>query len=180
MYSARRQRWITDVADGPSRLLKNSVQQFSSSASNISGGTMGGSLEQHEVLSAQFGSAWGGAEVPRSPCLPLGSGHSCQRAHPDQVVHGGRNGEHPPDPRHAAMPSLAQQPHGFHPPKDLFHAFPFPLTHGIAGMTSGASINGAGAPGRMLRHMRGHPQLAQFADEVAGIIILVSPQGHPL
>jgi len=78
------------------------------------------------------------------------------------------------------MPGLPQQPHGFHPAQNLFETLAFPLTHGIARMVGGVRINGTRAPARMLGDMRRHPQLAQFVDEVAGVIALVRPQCRPL
>ena len=52
------------------RLLKNAMQQLNSGARKHSGSAMGGSLEHHELLNAQFGSGQRGEEVPLSPTLP--------------------------------------------------------------------------------------------------------------
>src|SRR5215472_8969906 len=46
-----------------------------------------------------------------------------QVADSDQVVHGGREGEHPADPPHPAMPRLPKQGYRLEPAEDLFAPF---------------------------------------------------------
>ena len=53
---------------------------------------------------------------------------------PDQVIRRGGEGELPIHEGDAAMPELAQAADGLHPPEDLLHELPFPLTDVIARM----------------------------------------------
>ncbi len=137
-------------------------------------------MTSHEALNFPWEQGQQGTEVAVQPWFPWESCHGFQCAHPHEVVHGGRKGEHPPDPRHAAIAGLAQQSNGFHPTKDLFHTFPFAPTHRIAWMARRPTIDGTRSPAGMLGDMRGYVQLTQLSDEVTGIIVLVSAQGDPL
>ena len=60
---------------------------------------------------------------------------------PDQVIGGGGEGELPIHQGDAAMPELAQAADGLHPAEDLFHEFSFPLTHVIARMPRGPTVD---------------------------------------
>ena len=80
-------------------------------------------------------------------------GRGRQIAHPDQVVGRQREGEHPSNPLHTAMASLAQAADRLEPTEDLLDAFAFVLTNHIAGMTSGARIDNSG---RLARDMRSY------------------------
>lgn len=111
---------------------------------------------------------------------PAGLCHRGQGAHPHQVIDDRRTGEHPSSPRHPAIASLAQQLDRFHPAEDLFHALAFPLTRGLTRMASRPAIDCTRPTRGILRHMRGHSQLTQLMDKVAGVRVPVSPQGDPL
>ena len=71
---------------------------------------------------------------------------------PDQVIGGGGEGELPIHQGDAAMPELAQAADGLHPAEDLFHEFSFPLTHVIARMPRGPTVDRT--PADLLRHVR--------------------------
>ena len=49
------------------------------------------------------------------------------------------------------MPELAQAADGLHPAEDLFHEFSFPLTHVIARMPRGPTVDRT--PADLLRHV---------------------------
>ena len=72
---------------------------------------------------------------------------------PDQVIGGGGEGKLPIHDGHAAMPELTQAADGLHPAKDLFHEFPFPLTHVVARVPRRPAIDRA--PAHLLRHVGG-------------------------
>jgi hypothetical protein len=163
-----------------SRLLKNTLLKLDSGASENPGDITGGFLAHPIAVNFQFEQRRQTEALTLHPGLLLCSCRCRQRAHPHRVVHGGGKREHLAHPSDSTMPDLSQQPDSLEPPKDLFHTFAFPLTDGIARMASGPPINGAGAPRRVLGHMRRHPQLAQLSDTVTGIIVFVGAQGDPL
>ena len=70
---------------------------------------------------------------------------------PDQVIGGGGEGERPIHQGDAAMPELAQAADGLHPAEDLFHEFSFPLTHVIARLPRGPTVDRT--PADLLRHV---------------------------
>ena len=86
-------------------------------------------------------------------------------AHPHQVVHGRCEGEQPADSLHTAQFDLPDQPDRLQPAEDLFDPFPLLLTHGIAGMAGGPSINRTGTVDRVLGHMGRDLQCPQILDE---------------
>src|SRR5207237_6415605 len=115
----------------------------------------------------------------RVPVLDLtadgsGSGQR-QIAHPDQVVGGQCEGEHPTDPRHSAMARLAQAGNRFEPAEDLLDAFPFALADQIAGMTSGALIDDSGA---LAGQVWSDLVMAQLLNKLLAVVALVGAQGH--
>ena len=65
-------------------------------------------------------------------------------AHPHQVEDRRGKGKEPADPPHPTACDLPQQPHGLQPAEDLFDPFALLLTHGVAGMAGGPSINRTG------------------------------------
>src|SRR3990172_7811745 len=72
---------------------------------------------------------------------PPSGGLPGQVADPHEVVHRGREGEHPihaPDP---AVPGLPQQADRLEPAEDLFHELPFLLAHQVTGMARGVAID---------------------------------------
>src|SRR6185295_234271 len=103
----------------------------------------------------------------RSPC-----GRSCrcleQATHPHEVVRRRGECEDPFHPGPAAVAQLAEQGNGLEPAEGLLDLLTFPLTDRIAGMTRGATIDRTPAPraGRVLRDVRGGPELAQGGDMV--------------
>ena len=78
---------------------------------------------------------------------------------PDQVIRRGGEGELPIHEGDAAMPELAQAADGLHPPEDLFHELPFPLTDVIARMPRGPAIDRA--PASLLGHVGREGQAAR-------------------
>ena len=63
------------------------------------------------------------------------------------------------------MPELAQAADGLHPPEDLLHELPFPLTHVIARMPRGPAIDRA--PAGLLSHVGREGQVALGATKLA-------------
>src|SRR5579884_762713 len=98
-----------------------------------------------------------------------------QVAHPDQVVGSQREGEHPSDPLHAAMASLAQAADRLEPTEYLLDAFAFLLTNRIARMTSSARIDNSG---RFERDMRGYPVVAHLLNKLLGVVRFVAAYGN--
>ena len=99
--------------------------------------------------------AHGGHAVPtRGPATPAAGGSGTPRLQipqPDQGIGGGGEGELPIHQGDAAMPELAQAADGLHPAEDLFHEFSFPLTHVIARMPRGPTVDRT--PADLLRHV---------------------------
>ena len=71
---------------------------------------------------------------------------SYQVAYPDEDVGRSRQDEHPAEALDASMPGFAHQAHGLEPAKDFLDPSPFLMTHQIAGMPGGATIDGIAAP----------------------------------
>jgi hypothetical protein len=71
-----------------------------------------------------------------------------QITHPHQIVGGQREGKHPTDSSHSAMPRFTQAGDGLEPAEDFFYPFAFLLANRVAGMTSGAVIDDAGGLAR--------------------------------
>ena len=112
---------------------------------------------------------------------PVGSCRGLHEiAHPHQVVHGRGEGEQPADPLEATEFDFAQQPHRLQPPEDLFDPFALLLTHGVAGMAGGPSINGTGTVRRVLGHMGRDLHRPQILDERVRVVVFVAPQRHTL
>ena len=79
--------------------------------------------------------------------------------HPHQVVHGRGEGEQPAE--------------------DLFDPFALLLTHGVARMAGGPSINRTGTVCRVLGHMGRDLQRPQILDELVCVIVLIFTQRDP-
>ena len=73
----------------------------------------------------------------------------------------------------AAMPELAQAADGLHPAEDLFHEFSFPLTHVIARMPRGPTVDRT--PADLLRHVGRDVLDAHVGNEARHIVALVRP-----
>src|SRR3989442_5697209 len=98
----------------------------------------------------------------------------------DQVV--GREGKrkHPVHAAGAPVPRLAHQSDGLEPAEDLLDALASALTHAVARMPRGATVDRAGPVGRVLRHVRGHPQQPDRSDEIPRVLALVGPHRYAL
>ena len=96
---------------------------------------------------------------------------------PDQVIGGGGEGELPIHQGDAAMPELAQAADGLHPAEDLFHEFSFPLTHVIARMPRGPTVDRT--PADLLRHV-GRVSAPTEIDEAGGVIQLAPARSKTL
>ena len=92
---------------------------------------------------------------------------------PDQGIGGGGEGELPIHQGDAAMPELAQAADGLHPAEDLFHEFSFPLTHVIARMPRGPTVDRT--PADLLRHVGRDVLDAHVGNEARHIVALVRP-----
>src|SRR5216117_3024993 len=102
---------------------------------------------------------------PRSPTALTHNGP--QVSNSNQVVGRGPEGEHSSEAFPVSMSSLARQPDGLDPTKDLSHPLPLSLTHRVARMLCGATVNRARSMLVVLRHMRRDVQLQLF--ELASI-----------
>ena len=71
------------------------------------------------------------------------------------------------------MPELAQAADGLHPAEDLFHEFSFPLTHVIARMPRGPTVDRT--PADLLRHVGRDVLDAHVGNEARHIVALVRP-----
>src|SRR5512132_3912270 len=100
-----------------------------------------------------------------------------QVADPNQVVDGGREGEHPAHSAHASMPGLPQQRDRLEPPEDLLHEFALLLAHRVARVPRRAPIDGTAPVRGVLRDTRGDAPGPERRDEVAGVVALVGPEG---
>ena len=94
-------------------------------------------------------------------------------AHPNQVVSGRREGEHPSDFVRPPEPRLALQGNCLHPAEDFLDTFSFSLADGVARLTRGPRINGATPVGVVLRHMRRDTELFHLLHEVRCIIAAI-------
>ena len=72
-----------------------------------------------------------------------------------------------------AMPQLPQASDGLHPPKDLFHELPFPLTDVIARMPRGPAVDRT--PASLLRHVGRDLQHADVSHKARHVVTLVRP-----
>src|SRR3954452_9749758 len=91
----------------------------------------------------------------------------------DQIVGGRGEGETPSDTLEPAVAGLAQTARDLDPAEGLLDALADMLAQGIAGMTGRAAIDGRGAVGRVLGHMRGDvhlPQLRHVPGYVEGLV----------
>ena len=96
-------------------------------------------------------------------------------SHPHQVVSSCREGENPSYLEQSAMFQFAQQRDVFQPAEALLDPFAFLLTHGVAGVPSGAPIDGAAAASAIvLCHMRRDVHVKAFIDEVLRVETLVA------
>src|SRR5438445_10841191 len=95
---------------------------------------------------------------------------------PNQVVRGEGEREHPVHAAGAPVPRLAHQPDRLEPAEDLLHALAPTLAHRVARMASGPAVDGTGAVGDVLRHVRGHAQQAAGGDEISRGVPLVGPE----
>ena len=71
------------------------------------------------------------------------------------------------------MPELTQAADGLHPAKDLFHEFPFPLTHVVARVPRRPAIDRA--PAHLLRHVGRDGSGTHGGNEAHHIVALVRP-----
>src|SRR5438105_3739908 len=98
---------------------------------------------------------------------------------PDQVV-GGAGEQQPlavaltPD-----VPELPATAHGLHPAEDLLDPLAHPLADRVAGMPSGATVDGAAAVGGVPRQVRGDRQLAASGHEPASVVATIPGDGEP-
>jgi hypothetical protein len=103
-----------------------------------------------------------------------------QIPHAHQVVGRAGEGEDPIDFQRSAMQNFEQQRNSFQPAKTFFDALPLLLADDIAALPRGAPINGAAASSpKVLRHVRGHPQVPALAHKIRGIEALVAAHRHP-
>src|SRR5580658_1513101 len=114
---------------------------------------------------------WLSCDLVQTHGSPGGSPGCLQIPDSDQVVHRDREREHPRDSLMPTMTQLPESADGLQPPEDLFNAFPFLLTEGVAGVVGGAAVNRAAAIRVVLRHVRCHLQLTQLGDEVLRIVM---------
>src|ERR1700719_1060302 len=106
---------------------------------------------------------------------PYSSGRSRDQIAPaDQLVRRGGEAHDPVDEAAAAMPELAQQPHGLHPAKGLLDQFPAPLTDRVTGMARRPSIDRATPPNRVLRDVGRDAHPAHGADPGRHVEVLVA------
>ena len=90
-----------------------------------------------------------------------------QVPHSDEVVSGGRKGEHPSDLVHTAMSGLAQHSDCLQPAEYFLDPFPPDLTDFVSGVSRRAPIDGAAAPTFViLRHMRRDVHASDLAHEL--------------
>ena len=113
---------------------------------------------------------------PWSPAALTRNG--LQVSNSNQVVSRCREGEHPSDALQASMSSLAHQPDGLDPTKDLFHPLAFSLSDRVARMSGRAAVDRSGSVLLVLHHMGRHLQLLQLGHKVLRVVGLVRPQGH--
>ena len=93
------------------------------------------------------------------------------------MIGGGGEGELPIHQGDAAMPELAQAADGLHPAEDLFHEFSFPLTHVLARMPRGPTVDRT--PADLLRHVGRDVLDAHVGNEARHIVALVAPTVLP-
>src|SRR5882724_9985406 len=82
-----------------------------------------------------------------------------------QVVDSQAEDEHPTDAPPAAAARLPHQPDGLEPAEDLFDPLALLLTHRVASVARGASIDRARTVRGVLRHVGGYLEQAQGSDE---------------
>src|SRR3954452_22207369 len=99
--------------------------------------------------------------LPSSGFCERASGRQ-QLGEADQVVGGRGEGETPSDTLEPTMAGLAQTTRDFDPAEGLLDALADTLAQGIAGVAGRAAIDGRGAVGRVLGHMRGDVHLPQL------------------
>src|SRR5213593_1514046 len=95
---------------------------------------------------------------------------------PHQVVDRQAEDEHPPDAPPAPVACLPHQPDRLEPAEDLFNPLAFLLTHRVARVARGASIDRARPVRGVLRDVGGYLEQAQGPDEVATVIAFVRRQ----
>src|SRR5580765_2514705 len=98
--------------------------------------------------------------------------------HSYQVISRCREGEHPSDSIRPPEPGFSLQRDGLHPAEDFLNALALPLTHRVAFVTRGSSVNRAPPVGCILRHVRSNLQAAQVFDKRLRIVSFVSTQFH--
>jgi len=84
------------------------------------------------------------AQVRRRRDLDSGRGGE-QVAHSHEIVGRGCEGEHPADPRHAAMTGLAQEGDGLEPAEGFLDAFAPLLAQPVAGVAASAAVDSRSA-----------------------------------
>src|SRR3954449_9756352 len=97
-----------------------------------------------------------------------------------QVVGHSRKAERQADPLPTSEAGSAQACDLLGPAKDLLDPLADALAQSIARMPGDAAINGRAAPGRVLRHVRGHVHRPKLVDEVLCIKGLVGPERDPV
>src|SRR5206468_7671704 len=96
-----------------------------------------------------------------------------------QVVDRQAEHEHPADAPPTAVARLPHQSDRLEPAEDLFDPLALLLTHLVAGVARGASIDRTRTVRGVLGHVRGHPEHAQGPDEVATVIGFIRRQSDP-
>jgi hypothetical protein len=132
---------------------------------------VGGSHLRFDLVA---GSVW-----PYAAAVVL-CGRGPQVADSHQVVNRQRKGEHPADPRDAAMASLAQASNGLEPTEDLFDPFALALTNRVAGMARGACVDSAVGLARDVRRdlKQGEVSLCcGIRDPDGFVVVLAGPDG---
>src|SRR5262249_1339366 len=97
-----------------------------------------------------------------------------QIPHSHEVVSRSGEREHPCDSFQSAMTSLTQDANGLDPAKHFFDSFPLPLTHLIALMPRGATINRTAAlPLGVLRNLGSLIPAPPLLPELFGALPLI-------
>src|SRR5262245_31217742 len=95
-------------------------------------------------------------------------------AHPNQIVGGSGQSEHPADSARAAMSRLTHHADRLHPAEDLLDPLARPETQLVTAMSGGAAIEGGGG---LVAHMRGNSRCAKRVDKSDLVESSVRTQG---
>ncbi len=106
-----------------------------------------------------------------------GRGHEGPHAH--QVVRRETEGEHPTDPRSAAVAGLAQEADRLGPSEDPLDAPASEAALEIAGMARGPRVDRAATIGDVLSDVRGEALRTHRPDELRGVVRAVRNRGWP-